>query len=191
MNHNFIEEKTFTKIDFSENALEKGDYELCTFINCDFSNSDLSIIRFMECEFHECNLSSTNIYQTGFQDVLFESCKMLGMHFEKSSNFAFSIKLNNCQLNFSSFFLQNLSKTVFTKSKLQEVDFSECNLSSSIFDDCDLQNAIFSNTDLRNSDFRTSHNFTIDPENNRMKGAQFSLPSVSGLLHKYNIKISH
>jgi len=114
---------------------------------------------------------------------------MLGLNFEKCNAFAFSIKIDNCQLNHSSFYKQKLQKTLFTKSKLLEVDFSECDLNSSVFDDCDLLNAIFDNTNLQNADFRNSHNFTIDPENNRIKGAKFTLQSVIGLLTKYNIKI--
>ena len=114
---------------------------------------------------------------------------MLGLNFDKCSDFAFSIKVDNCQLNHSSFYKQKLSKTLFAKSKLQEVDFTQCDLSSSVFDDCDLLNAIFYNTDIQNADFRNSHNFTIDPENNRIKGAKFTLQSVGGLLAKYDIKI--
>ena len=114
---------------------------------------------------------------------------MLGLNFEKCNDFAFSIKVENCQLNHSIFYKQKLSKKLFAKSKLQEVDFTDCNLNSSVFDDCDLLNTIFDNTDLQNADFRNSYNFTIDPENNKVKGAKFTLETVVGLLNKYNIKI--
>ncbi|WP_108801942.1 pentapeptide repeat-containing protein [Aquimarina sp. Aq107] len=189
MKEQFIEEKTFDRKDFSEIPLEKGEYELCVFLNCNFSNSDLSHIRFVDCEFHNCNLSTANIFQTGFQNVLFKDCKILGLHFDKCNDFGFSIKVDNCQLNHSSFFKRKLSKTLFKKSKLQEVDFTECDLSSAIFDDCNLQNTIFNKTDLQNADFRNSFNFTIDPENNKIKGAKFTLETIVGLLTKYNIKI--
>ena len=189
MGNLFIEEETFEKRNFSESALEKGTYELCVFLNCNFSNSDISNIQFLECEFQDCNLSSANLSQTGFQDILFKGCKMLGMQFDKCSDFGFSIKVEDCQLNLSSFYQQKLLKTVFSKSKLQEVAFTECNLSSAIFEECDLLNALFINSDLRNADFRNAYNYTIDPETNRMKGAKFNLQSVSGLLTKYNIII--
>ncbi|WP_306456210.1 pentapeptide repeat-containing protein [Winogradskyella undariae] len=114
---------------------------------------------------------------------------MLGLQFDKYSDFGFLIKVDKCQLNHSSFYKRKLSKTSFKKTKLQEVDFTECDLSSSAFDDCDLQNVIFKNTNLQNADFRSSSNFTIDPENNQIKGAKFTLETVLGLLTKYNIKI--
>ncbi|MDO5968196.1 pentapeptide repeat-containing protein [Flavivirga aquimarina] len=185
----FIEDIKFERKDFSKDKLDKGDYELCTFSNCNFSNSDLSKIRLTECLFIDCNLSLVNLYQTEIQDVTFKDCKMLGLRFDKCSDFAFSIKVDNCQLNHSSFYKKKLPKTVFNKSKLQEVDFTECDLNTSIFDNCDLLNAVFKNTNLQNTDLRSSFNFIIDPENNKIKGAKFSLESVKGLLIKYNIKI--
>jgi uncharacterized protein YjbI with pentapeptide repeats len=69
------------------------------------------------------------------------------------------------------------------------VDFSYADLSASNFDFCDLQGAIFDSTNLDRSDFRTAYNFTIDPENNRVKKARFSLNSVIGLLDKYDLII--
>ena len=169
--------------------MDKREYEMCVFSNCDFSNANLAQSIFIDCEFYNCNLSTVTVLETGFQNILFKDCKILGVRFDKCSGFAFSIKIDNCQLNHSSFFKQKLSKMTFKKSKLHEVDFTDCDLRESIFDECDLQNAIFYNTDLQKGDFRNSFNFTIDPENNKIKGAQFALETVVGLLKKYNIKI--
>lgn len=47
----YIEDKEFDKLNFTEKPLRKGEYEYCTFLNCDFSNSDLNQIIFSECEF--------------------------------------------------------------------------------------------------------------------------------------------
>ena len=110
MEEQFIEEKTFEKNNFSEHGFEKGEYELCVFSNCNFATTDLSHIRFIDCEFYDCNLSSATIVQTGFQNVLFKDCKMLGLQFDKCSDFAFSIKVDGCQLNHSSFLNGNLQK---------------------------------------------------------------------------------
>lgn len=189
MNPLFIEEQTFDRVDYSQNPLEKGAYEQCLFLNCDFSDSDLSNMNFVACEFHDCNLSNVNLHHTALQDVFFKACKLMGLHFENCSGFGFSIRVENCQLNLSTFYKQKLSKMVFTKSKLQEVDFTDCDLSASVFDGCDLLNATFTNTNLKNADFRTAYNFAIDPENNQIKGAKFALQTVGGLLSKYNISI--
>lgn len=191
MEQTFVEEQTFEGKDFSEEVLQKGDYELCVFLNCNFSNSDLSTSRFIECEFYGCNLSSVKLNKTAFQDVVFKDCKMLGMHFEHCSDFAFFIKIDHCVLNYSSLYGKKLSNTLFSDSKLHEVDFSACDLSTAVFEDCDLQGAIFKDTNLEKTDFRSSYNFSIDPENNRLKGARFSMQTVAGLLDKYRIIIEH
>src|SRR5690606_664484 len=109
----------------------------------------------------------------------FESCNEFGLRFS----------FDGCQLDHSSFFKTKIKKTLFKDSQLQEVDFAECDLSGATFDNCNLAKANFDHTILEKSDFRTSYNFSIDPELNRMKKAKFSMMGISGLLHKYDIDI--
>jgi hypothetical protein len=47
---------------------------------------------------------------------------------------------------------------------------------------------VFNQSNLEKVDFRTSKNYAIDPENNRIKRAKFSYPDVLGLLDKYDIE---
>jgi fluoroquinolone resistance protein len=189
MEQNFIEEKTFDKIDFRENFLTKGEYEKCTFSNCDFSGSDFSEIRFAACEFLSCNVSLVNLTNAIFNDIFFKDSKLLGLRFSDCSKFGFSVRFENCILSHSSFFKTNLKKTTFKASQLHEVDFADCDLSGSDFDHCDLAGALFENTNIEKSDFRSSFNYSINPEINRMKKAKFSLDGIRGLLDKYNIEI--
>ncbi|MDR8391692.1 pentapeptide repeat-containing protein [Aliifodinibius sp. S!AR15-10] len=185
----FVEEKTFEKQDYSQKSLPKGEYEFCQFIKCDFSGSDFSDIRFLECEFSGCNLSMVNLGNTGLQDVIFRNCKMLGLNFENGTYFGLALKVENCTLNHASFYKVKLQNTTFKNSKMKEVIFLECDLSKSLFDDCDLEKATFDNNNLQEGDFRTSYNYSIDPERNRLKGAKFSLSGAVGLLDKYQIEI--
>jgi uncharacterized protein YjbI with pentapeptide repeats len=78
---------------------------------------------------------------------------------------------------------------IFKDSQLQETDFVESDLTGTIFDNCNLIQAIFENTILEKVDFRTSYNYSFDPENNRIKKAIFSISGVPGLLNKYDIEI--
>jgi uncharacterized protein YjbI with pentapeptide repeats len=114
---------------------------------------------------------------------------MLGLQFKDCSEFGLSFSFDNCLLDHSSFFKIKLKKTVFKNSQLHEVDFTECDLTSSFFDGCDLANAIFNNTILEKVDFRTSFNYSLDPEINKIKKAKFSLAGTVGLLVKYDIEI--
>jgi uncharacterized protein YjbI with pentapeptide repeats len=62
-------------------------------------------------------------------------------------------------------------------------------LTSSVFDNCDLARATFDQTILEKADFRTSYNYSIHPETNRIKKAKFSLSGIGGLLDRYDIEI--
>ena len=101
----------------------------------------------------------------------------------------FSVSFNSCILNFSSFFKLKLKSTQFVNTNLQEVDFSGANLSLAKFDNCNLLGATFDGTNLEKADFRTAHNYTIDPEINQIKKAIFSAQGLAGLLGKYDIQI--
>ncbi len=180
----------FEKADFTKEPLPTGEYEGCRFLNCNFENADLSAIKFIECEFIGCNLSLAKLVKTAFGDVIFRDCKMLGLHFEQSSSFNFTVRFENCTLDHTSFYKVKMKSTLFSNSKLMEVDFTEAVLSRSNFDNCDLQGAKFEQANLEKVDFRTSVNYSIDPQLNMLKRAKFSLTGIQGLLDKYDIEIS-
>jgi uncharacterized protein YjbI with pentapeptide repeats len=114
---------------------------------------------------------------------------MLGLHFENCNPFLFSISLDNCTLNLSSFYRVKLKNTKFKDCALLEVDFTEADLSNAIFENSDLAGAIFDNTILEKADLRSAFNYAIDPQQNRIKKARFSMAGISGLLYKYDIQI--
>jgi fluoroquinolone resistance protein len=185
----FFEGKTFNKSDFTVNPPEKGEYDSCRFQNCDFSDVNLSGFVFTECEFVACNLSLAKLGKTALKDCRFKDCKMLGLHFEDCSDFLFQVGFDNCQLNLSSFFKRKLKQTTFRNTSLQEVDFTEADLTAAVFDQCDMTNATFDRSILEKADFRSAFNYSIDPENNRIKKAKFSVAGLPGLLYKYGIEI--
>jgi uncharacterized protein YjbI with pentapeptide repeats len=189
MSVTYFEDQCFEKIDFTQNPLTKGEYECCSFVNCDFSNSDLSDIRFVDCRFENCNLSMTKLSNTALREVKFLNCKMLGLYFDHCNPFGLSIGFERCNLSQSSFYQLKLKQNIFKMLTLHDVDFTNCDLSGSLFDRCDLLGAVFVNSVLEKTDFRSSFNYTIDPEANRIKHAKFSLSGIPGLLKRYYIEI--
>ena len=189
MDQKIVSEQEFDKFDFSAAPLAKGEYEYCNFHNCDFSNADLSGVKFFECSFTACNLSMVNTTRAALRNIKFKDCKMLGFRFDKCEPFGFSIHINGCILNYSSFYQRILKKTTFKDTTLHEVDFTQSDLSSSVFDNCDLMGSRFDQTNLEKVDFRTSYQYSIDPDLNKIKKAKFSIPAVTGLLDKYDIII--
>ncbi|TNE53973.1 MAG: pentapeptide repeat-containing protein [Bacteroidetes bacterium] len=189
MSRKHFYEETFKNRDFSTEAFPEGEYECCLFEGCNLEHVDLSEIRFLESEFVDCNLSNVKLNGTALQEVRFKDCKMLGLLFEQCKDFGFEVSFEHCQLNHSSFYQVQLTRCLFQGCQLEEVDFTESVLREARLKACDLRNAIFENTDLEKADFRTSFNYSINPELNQIKGAIFSMPDVIGLLDKYPIQI--
>jgi uncharacterized protein YjbI with pentapeptide repeats len=92
-------------------------------------------------------------------------------------------------LNYASFYQLKIKGTHFNRCTMHEVDFSETDLSKAIFSECDLAGAIFSRSNLQKADLRNSINLVLNPEQNQLAGAHFSLDMLPGLLSKYNIKV--
>ena len=100
-----------------------------------------------------------------------------------------SFEFTGCMLSVCSFFRLRLKKTRFINSKITEIDFTETDLNHSLFDNCDLHLSVFHNTNLEGADFTNSFNYSIDPEQNRIRKAKFSISGLPGLLEKYEIDI--
>lgn len=184
-----IQNQKFEKTGLASVALETGEYRECTFNQCDFSNADFTDCIFSDCEFTGCNASLCKLTRTGFREVRFKNCKLLGLHWEDCNSLIFNLSFDHCTLDFSSFYNLNLRETVFRHSSLKESDFTDADLSRAVFESCDLDRTIFYHTNLEKADFRSARFFTIDPEQNRLRGAKFSAGGLPGLLKKYGLEI--
>lgn len=185
-----FQDQEFYQINSHNAPLEIGEYENCSFTSCDFAEANFVKFKFVSCTFQECNVSMAKLVGTSLNDVQFVDCKMLGLRFEDCNPFGLAFSFDNCQLNHSSFFQLRMTKTNFINCQLIEVDFTESDLTASSFQSCDLSGSIFDRTNLEKADLCTSHGFVIDPENNRLKKAKFSVGGLSGLLTKYDLQLS-
>ncbi len=116
---------------------------------------------------------------------------MIGIQFSDANAFGLSFTFEDCILTNASFYKNKIKKTKFINTKLNEVDFSETDLSESVFDNCDLSAAIFSFTHLERTDLRTSYNYSIDIENNKIKKSKHSVHQLVGLLDKFQITVEN
>jgi uncharacterized protein YjbI with pentapeptide repeats len=183
------ENKIFKDIDYSEKNVNDREFTECTFINCNLSSSDFSRTDFTECLFENCNLSLMKVEEVVFNDVKFVDCKMNGIDFSVSNEYIYIVDFVRCYLDYSSFYRRKMPKTVFNECSLKDVDFFEANLKESKFLKCDFLRAQFSHTNLEKCDFTSAYDFTIDPAENRMKKAKFSINEIMGLLGKHDIII--
>ncbi|RYG04972.1 MAG: pentapeptide repeat-containing protein [Chitinophagaceae bacterium] len=190
MGGKFTEDQKFNGIDYTKEKFETGEYEYCEFNNCNFAGVNLSDSNFVECIFTGCNITNCKVTNVTFNNVKFVESKVIGINFENCNEFLFSVSFDNCTLNFSSFYKRSLKKTVFDHSVLQETDFTDADLSGSSFNKCNLHLTKFENTNLEKADFRTSFNYALNPEQNKIKKAKFSIDGLAGLLVKYDIVVS-
>ncbi|AWI26587.1 pentapeptide repeat-containing protein [Flavobacterium pallidum] len=179
----------FEKLSLFNQTLRNREFDGCIFRNCDFSGSDLSNNTFTDCEFHNCNLGMAKLRETGLKTVSFTSCKLIGVRFDETEEFLFSVSFDNSILDYACFENKKMPKTTFSYCSLRETIFIGANLTDSDFDHCNLEGAIFNETELKECDFTTAYNFAIDPEFNPMKKAKFSTEALPSLLTKYDIKI--
>ena len=191
INYFSVSEKEFSSWDFNAKGIRVKLYEDCVFKNCNFENANLSDLEFQDCIFQDCNLSNVKLANTAFKEVDFIACKMMGLIFHDCNPFLLSFGFNKCQLNYSSFYKLNISATIFMYCELQEVDFTACNLSKSKFEESNLLGSVFDASDLKEADFRTAYNFIINPNNNKIQKAKFSINGLPGLLNQYPIEIEY
>ncbi|MEO0727581.1 MAG: pentapeptide repeat-containing protein [Bacteroidota bacterium] len=175
--------------DFLSETLSPGTYDNCQFTSCQFTGLDLSGFRFTECQFEDCDLSNVILTKTALQEVVFLRSKLLGIHFSACRTFRLELKFEHCVLDYSSFVGLPLPGTTFLECQIREADFREADLSKSSFEKSNLSRSQFEYTNLEGADLRTAIHFLINPEENRLKGAQFSASNLSGLLAHYGLKI--
>jgi fluoroquinolone resistance protein len=189
MEEQFHEDKTFEKISYLEKVVNNRVFERCVFKQCDLSKSNFSNCRFIDCTFLACNLSMLKLRDSTLSGVIFKECKLLGINFTECADFLFSVRFENCVLDYSVFMGKKMPKTQFLNTSLKNVEFSQADLSGAKFDNTDLSGAVFQSTRLKEANFVTAINYLIDPELNTISKARFSLYGLPGLLTKYGIKI--
>jgi fluoroquinolone resistance protein len=183
------EDKTFTKLNAADNALGSDTFENCRFLNCDLSAANLAGKVFIDCRFEDCNLSLADVANAGFQNISFKHSKLSGVNFAKSRDFLFETHFENCILDNAIFFRKKNKKANFKDCSMVETDLTEADFTDAKFDNCNLNRAFFDRTILKNADLTTSYNFVINPDNNDIKKAKFSVQGLPGLLSKYDIQI--
>lgn len=181
--------ETFTTTDFSTEFLGRKEFEYCEFINCVFP--DLSNYIFRDCIFKGCNFSNMKTYQSVIQNCTFKDSKLLGLSFAAARDFSFEVHFENCILDYASFDKKNLNQSSFKNCKMHGVNLTQSNLSKCSFSNCDFFEALFSGTNLSGVDLRNSFNFLIDPDENKIKKAKFSLQGLPGLLYRHEIIVEN
>lgn len=175
---------------YRDDEVNFKEFETCTFTNCDFSSCNFVAVTFIDCHFHHCNFNGAKINHVAFRTVYFNSCQIKDVNFAMCDKFIFEIHFKKSVLDFSKFYTLKMKGTTFCDSSLIAVDFMSTDITNVLFDQCDLYRAEFDKAIANKADFRTSHNYSIDPSRTKIKKAQFALKGVKGLLTKYDIVVA-
>jgi len=181
--------ETFKGLKLSEVDLMGRTFDDCEFSDCEFFDCSFRNAAFSECVFNNCNLSNISLTQTKIGEVLFVECKLVGLNFSGCNKLLFSIKLDKCIVQMCNFSGLKMNDFSFAGSEFKDCDFYEVNLSSADFTKCNLEGSLFELCDLSEADFRMATNYTISPNQNKLKKAKFSMPEVLSFLAPLEIEI--
>jgi len=82
-----------------------------------------------------------------------------------------------------------MKKAVFSTCEISDTDFQSAGLSEADFTGTRFREARFHNTNLEKADFIQAEGYQVDPRNNQIKKAQFSLPEALSLLDYFEIEL--
>lgn len=183
----YYNNKIFDKLDSVEQEMTGNEYDSCIFRNLDFSNCNFSRSEFVNCRFESCNLSLVKLTAVRIKNINFVDCKLVGVGFSQCDDFLFSASFIRSNLDYCYFINKNLKNTRFTECSIREANFAGADLSNIEFNNCDFSNTVFEKTILERTNFTSSFNYSINPEQNKLKKTKFSVDGLRGLLDKYDI----
>jgi uncharacterized protein YjbI with pentapeptide repeats len=185
--NDYILDVQYNGIRYERDEANHREFEGCTFTDCDFSQCVFLSVTFIDCTFNHCVFTGAKINYVAFRTVFFNGCQIVDVNFAMCDKLIFEIHFNKCVLDFSKFYTLKIKGTTFTECSIIAADFMNADLTAVMFDKCDLYRTVFMQSVLSKADFRTSFNYTLDPEKNKIKKAIFSLDGVKGLLAKHDI----
>ncbi len=185
---------TFKRLGLTHEVVRGAEFSECKFVRCDFSETAFQNCRFIECAFEDCTMKMTKVEGTTFARARFSRCNLLGINWTDAnwSEWATkisSIAFDHCDLKYAVFLGLKLKGLTMKDCNAAEANFAEADLTEADFEGTDLAGAIFLSTDLTRANFAGAKHYTLNLNDNRSKGARFSLPEALRLLFSLDIVI--
>jgi uncharacterized protein YjbI with pentapeptide repeats len=167
----------------------------CVFSDCSFAKSVFQKCRFVNCAFQGCDLSLAQVPQSIFSSARFEDSKIIGINWAQAdwpiAGLGKPIIFIKTAISHCTFIGLSLKGIQVKECVAVDVDFREADLSQADFAGTDLSKSMFSNTNLSEADLSQTRNYLIDPAQNVLKGAKFSLPEAMSLLYNMDIILTN
>jgi fluoroquinolone resistance protein len=187
------QDQTFEGVRLERHEITSSTFRECTFLRCTFTETTLRDCRFIHCTFKACDLSLLQVPVSTFPSTQFENSKLIGVNWTQAAwprtDLGLPLAFIDCAMSHSTFIGLTLKRIQVKNCVAKEVDFREADLTDANFAGTNLEASIFGNTNLTEADFRGSRNYLINPSENKMKGAKFSLPEAMSLLYGLDIEL--
>ena len=155
--------------------------------------SALDNCRFTDCTFDGCDLSLAELNGSSFSNVRFSKTKAVGIDWTRATwpakRIGNPIGFSESAISHSTFIGLSLKGIQLRDCIAADVDFREADLTQSDFSGTDLSDSLFLHTDLTEADFSRARNYRIDPSQNKITQAKFSLPEAISLLYSMDIEM--
>lgn len=192
--HNHYSVQVFEEARLEQPQLVSSAFYDCTFIRCSFRESVFDNCRLVNCTFKHCDLSLVQVPNSAFSATKMEQSKIIGIDWThadwSSTKLADPIGFFKCDISHSTFIGLSLKNVQIQECIAKNVDFREADLTEAVFAGTDLFESLFNGTNLTKADLSRSRNYHIDPGQNILKRAKFSLPEAMSLLHSLDIVLT-
>lgn len=184
-------DQVFKEVHLEHEQLDSSEFYDCVFSRCSFVESIFRRCRFVNCAFRECDLSLVQVPDSTFSSTRFESSKVIGVNWTQADwamgGLGNPVGFFKCAMSHSTFIGLSLRGIQIRDCAAVDVDFREADLSRADFAGSDLSRSMFGDTNLSEADLSRARNYHIDPGQNVLGGAKFSLPEAMSLLHSMDI----
>jgi len=191
---NDFSENTFHDLDMTGERVKFATFLDCIFERCSLIEAVFQSCRFVGCVFKECDCTLMQAPNSTFAGSRFENTKLIGVNWSQSDwpdhGIGEPLIFKKCSLNHSTFLGVTLGAVKMRGCEAVNVDFREADISGADFSFTDLKESLFQSTDLRGVDFRHARNYHIDPSQNKIAQARFSLPEAMALLYSMDIELT-
>lgn len=186
-------EQTFESVNWSARRIVS-----VNFYDCVFKKVDLKQAGFIECTFSDCRFESSALDElqvsgSTFSNTIFEDSEVVSVNWTEAKwpkiKVPSPIHFYRCTINHSTFIGLSLREITIEACQAKDVDFREADLSFADLSHTDFEKSLFISTNLTNADFISAKNYEIDPKQNELRKAKFSLPEAMSLLYAMDIEI--
>ena len=181
-------EMTFVDLVCTGTDISGKEFQECIFKNCSFENVNFRNSIFENCEFDSCALILPDFKNTTIDDVDFIECKITGLNFGDMNDFSMAFGFNKSKLLSCSFVGLDIRDASFCNSMIVDSVFRECNLHKADFEGVAFKATSFSVNNLTCANFNDASGFFINPCENKLKGATFSIAAALELLKQFEIE---